>query len=508
MKAINVPLIIRGEIIEDFEVEFGGRSSGFHFRTPDVKKHLGRLLNNDPLTLKDLYSISLEEIIAFLDEVRKKLDLDTNPYWREAFEASCLASNLSRSVLEAVYRSSPDLLEPNFVRQFVDARLGAEYLEGWVPTKLLDGRVLNVRAMGARAAHVIAGNVPAVAVNTLLRNAVTRSDMIVKVPSNDLLTMGALARTMIDIDPHHPLTKHVSVAYWKGGDETIESEIYQPAHIEKIVAWGGFASIKHITRYLQPGLDLITLDPKSSTTLIGREALVDEPTMRDVARRVAVDLGGFDQEGCVCARVMFLESGTDSAGITKANQFGEYLYEELQNLPKTISAGPVHFDAILKSEIESILQLTDFYKVYCDKTNIPKSGAVIVSQMDEQVDFNKLLYGRVGNLVPIDDIEVALDTFTAATQTVGIYPDELRLKLREDCALRGAQLMVPVGYALNMSVCGPVDGIEPERRMCRWIVDSHFDPSVTPGPWMHEAEVTKILTEQGVANAERRMAWA
>ncbi len=74
--------------------------------------------------------------------------------------------------------------------------------------------------------------------------------------------MAALARTMIDIDPNHPITKHISVAYWKGGDELVEREIYRAANIEKICAWGGFASVKHITKYIQPGIDLITLDPK------------------------------------------------------------------------------------------------------------------------------------------------------------------------------------------------------------------------------------------------------
>jgi hypothetical protein len=487
---ISVPLIIRGEIIEDYAKEFGGRSGDVRFKTPDVTKYLDRLLIDDPLSLGDLYSISLDDIIEFLEELGQRLDLDKNRHWREAFEVSCLASNLSRSVLEELYRTCAMLFRPAYVRDLIAARFGAEYLEGWVPRTLIDGRIINVRAMGARGVHVIAGNVPLVAAFTLLRSTVTRSDSIIKLPSNDLLTMGALARTMIEIDPTHPLTKHLSVAYWKGGDEAVESEIYLPSHIEKIVAWGGFASVKHITKYLQPGLDLITLDPKNSTTLIGREALENEETMRDAARRAAIDMGGYDQEGCANARVMFLESGTDAAGIAAANRIGEYMYEELQKLPRTISNGPVHFDPTLKSEIQAILPLRNFYRVYCDPKNIEK-GAVIVSQMGEQVDFGRLLYGRVSNLVPVDNIESALDYFTAATQTVGIYPDALRVKLRDRCALRGGQMLVPVGYAVTASLCAPLDGIEAERRMCRWIVDTHFDPVKTPGPWMHEDEIVR-----------------
>lgn len=263
----------------------------------------------------------------------------------------------------------------------------------------------------------------------------------------------------------------------------------EPRHIEKLVAWGGFASVKHITKYLQPGIDLITLDPKSSTTLIGRQALADEATMREVARRTAADLGGWDQEACVNARVMFLESGTDEAGIALANQFGEYLFQAVQDLPKTTSAGPVKFDPKLKNELNAISQQPDFYRIFTARNQTERTGAIIVSQFGEQVDFPKLLYGRVGNVVPIDNIEDALDYFSAATQTVGIYPDDLRTRLRDRGALMGGQMFVPVGYAICGSPHAPQDGIEPERRMCRWVVDTQADPAVAPGPWMHESEI-------------------
>ena len=73
----------------------------------------------------------------------------------------------------------------------------------------------------------------------------------------------------IRIFPDHPVTKHLAVAYWRGGDEALESRIYQPHNIEKICAWGGFASVKHVTKYIQPGIELISLDPKRSAGIVG-----------------------------------------------------------------------------------------------------------------------------------------------------------------------------------------------------------------------------------------------
>lgn len=200
---------------------------------------------------------------------------------------------------------------------------------------------------------------------------------------------------------------------------------------------------------------------------------------------------------------MFIESGTDEKGIAAANRFGQYTYEAMQNLPPTISGGPIHFDSELKAEIDAILPLREFYRIFCDPNKIEQRGAVIVSQMSEQVDFPQLLYGRIGDLVPMDRIEDALERFTAATQTVGFYPDSLTLRLRDRAALSGAQMLAPIGYAIDGTLCGPQDGLEPERRMVRWIVDSHVDPAITPGLWMSPDEVQTILGSRSREQSSR-----
>jgi Acyl-CoA reductase (LuxC) len=483
MADFKVPLIIRGRIIEENEIEFKDRGAGRSFLTPDVGKYVDQLTNKHPGSLMDLYEITLDDIYQYLEKLGEHLDLDSNEHWRQAFEVSCHASNLSRPVLEHLYRTARHAFSRQHVESLVENRIGSEFLEGWVPSKLFDGRTIHIRALGSRSVHIIAGNVPFCAVITVIRSAITRNDAIIKAPSNDPLTISALLRTMIDMEPDHPITRHFSAAYWKGGDEKIETKIYQADNIEKIVAWGGFASIKHISKYLGPGIDLITLDPKSSTTLIGKEALSDEDTMKEVAARVAADMGGWDQEACVNARVMYLESGTDSKGISLANQFGQMIFDALQALPLTTSGGPVNFSQDLKAEIQSISPLKEFYKVITEPGMIEKKGGVIVSQMSEPVDFPKLLYGRVGNLVPLDDIEEALSFFTTATQTVGIYPRSLRERLRDKAALMGGQIFQPVGYAIQGSTIAPQDGIEPERRMCRWVVDNDCEDSQVPAPW-------------------------
>ena len=66
---------------------------------------------------------------------------------------------------------------------------------------LADGRELRIRAFGARALHVPAGNGGLVSAVTIIRNAITRSDAIIKAPSNDPLTAMAIARTLAEVAP-------------------------------------------------------------------------------------------------------------------------------------------------------------------------------------------------------------------------------------------------------------------------------------------------------------------
>ena len=471
----RVPLVIRGEVIDAGEVEFGGRRGGISFKAPDVSAYLDRLALGTPSRMADLYAIGFEEIVDYLARLGPRLTLKDNRYLQQSYELSRLTSGLSDSILRYHYESLPRYFRPEIVRETADRLVGIDYLEGWVeqPPSETSGATVRIRAFGARCVHVIAGNVPVVGAATVIRNAITRSDAIIKTPSNDPLTSAAIVRTMIDMDRDHPLTRHASVAYWKGGDERIESALYDPRRVEKIIAWGGFDSIKHITRYLQPGIDLITLDPKHSSTIIGAEAFADDATLQTVARRLAVDIGALNQEGCVNARVVYVVSGTDEAGLERANRLGELTFDAMQQLPPHLSTPHKAFDPELRAELEALRFVDDEYRVFGGRTN---EGAVIVSQSDAPVDFARLLACRVANIVPIDDVATAVRSVNAYTQTIGIYPEPLKAAIRDKLAFQGAQRLVSLGGAATLQGSAtPQDGIEPVRRMCKWIVDEAGD---------------------------------
>ncbi|MDT5045675.1 MAG: hypothetical protein QOG75_1528 [Mycobacterium sp.] len=480
MIAYTVPLFLRGRVITDDLVPFETRIGVSQFQTPDMGKYVQQLPLKSPMEMNDLYQLSFDDILDVLAALGDALDFESNVHLQEAYEASLVANVLPAEMLKNSYRVLRPLFSRENVTEVADTQVGLDYLNGWVPHTLRDGRELRVRAFGSRVLHIPAGNGGLVSAVTILRSVITRSDVIIKAPSNDPLTAIAIARTLADVAPNHPITKHLVAGYWKGGDLSVEEVLYQPQHIEKIVAWGGLASVKHVTRYIQPGLELIALDPKRSATIIGHEAFDDEATMREVARRAATDIGVANQEGCANARVIYVLSGTDADGLAKANRLGELIYHELVSLPAVVSTPPRYPNRELLDHLEASRMTEDFYRVIGGEQ---REGAIVVSQFDEPVDYSPMLSGRVANIVPVDSIDKVTAAVNAYTQTIGIYPESLKRRLRDTLSLFGAQRLTSLGYACSVAVASPQDALEPIRRMCKWVVDEECDPGVVVPLW-------------------------
>ena len=469
--------IIRGKVYDQNLVSFGGRGGDLEFHAPDPQTIIGDLPIRSPSDMADLYDLSLDDIIEFLVKVGKNLDFRKNDYLREAAEYSYQTAPTTPSIVDSFYTTLPMMFDRDRILQWVDNSVGREYLEGWVE-KEINGSLFGVRAYGSRALHIVAGNGPTLGALTVLRGAVTRCDTIIKVPSNDPFTTGAIVRTMADVDPDHPVTKHVSVAYWRGGDEAFEKRLYQPHNLEKICAWGGFSSVKHVTKYIQPGLELISLDPKHSASFVGSGGLDSEEQIEEVGKRIACDVAVGNQVGCANCRSVYVMGGTDDEAIEKLTRLGRHVYDAMMNLPPDMSTKPKRYDPELKAHVDACRLSDDWFEVIGGEQG---EGAVIVSKTPDEVDFADYLADRTVNLIPIDTADEFLEAVDCATQTVGVYPPEWMDEIRHKGALHGGQRFVELGYNLNgPGLIGPQDGIEPVRRLVKWIINEKPTAAMTP----------------------------
>ena len=473
-----VPLVLRDRVVVDDLVEFGTRSDGGSFRTPDVRRYLGELSLADPMAMSDVHALSTDEVVDYLVELGRRLDCATNPQLRLARELSYHSAPTTQPVVDEQYRVLPMIFARPLLEDMLNTGMDRAYLDGWVRTELSGGRLLDVRAFGSRCVHVIAGNSPVLAGLAVIRNALSRGDAVIKSPSNDPLTAAAIAQTMWEMAPDHPLTRHVTVAYWRGGDDQVEAALYQPQNVEKIVAWGGFASVKRVARYIQPGVELVSFDPKRSASIIGSEAFGSEAELADTAARLAVDIGQLNQAACANARTVFVVCGTDDEGHRRLRDLGERTYAALLDLPERVSTPPKHgIGRGLLGSLDAARFDEDWFHVIGGEDG---EGAIVVSRLPEPVDFAAALDDRVANLVPVDSVEEAASHFDAYTQTLGVYPETLKQQLRELAGLRGAQRVVSLGYSCVPTFAGPQDALEPLRRLCRWVTDERLSTEVHP----------------------------
>lgn len=474
---IDIPFLIRGRIIEpgpDDSVEFGGRV-GARFRTPDAARHAKALVLSDPSDLRDLHDTPIDEVIDFLAELGPRLALDKNPLMEAAFRLALEAGELTEPVLRPIYEQFPALFDRDRLDMQVDKKVGKAYLDGWVELGRPGRSTMRMRAIGTRNMHVIAGNVPIVAGLTVINSALTKADCLIKMPSNDPLTAAAIVKSMIELDADHPVTKHFAVAYWKGGDEAVEKVIYRPSSIEKLTAWGGMSSMTHIRKYLVPGIELISMNPKLSISIVGHEALETQSAMDEAAVGVALMAGRMNQTACASTRIVYVECTTDDDDLERLEQFGKAIHEAFLKLPPHESTAPKCPDPDLEDELQALALADEFYRVVGDTS----SAGVVVSRTDaEPVEFADRLNNRIVNLVPVADVSRVPRWVSEATQTVGIYPESLRERLRDDLALNGAQRTLPLGHSLMMSHADPEqtarlphDGTWPMQRMVRWVID-------------------------------------
>lgn len=467
-RTVDVPFVIRGRVVDHGSVEH--RSGDLIFRTPDPHSLLSELPLSSRVGMADLHSITIDEIVDFLATLGAKLILSHNEHLQEAFSLTVSASNLTEAVVRATYEEQLGrFFQTERIHDAIERRLGRRYLEGWVHEPDVDGRDLRVRAFGARTTHVVAGNSPGVSAQTIVRNAITRGDAIIKTPANDPVTAVAILRTMVDIDPDHPLTRHVSALHWRGGDELVEQVALTSPNIDKIVAWGGVSAIKHVAKYVGPGVELIALDPKISISLLGSSVIADPDVGADAAQRLAIDVGTMNQEACVNSRIAYLEVGETDDREPEVRAFATQVYDALQRLPATQSTAVERLPAELRDEVEAAL-LVGEPEVVGGGTG---AGGVLISWDGRPVDYSASLAARYVNLVPVRSIGDVLGRVSSTTQTCGVFPAALQETMRDELALAGVQRVATLGMAAgggdNQAV--PQDGIEVLRRMCRWIVD-------------------------------------
>lgn len=451
---VSAPFFLRGVTVEGNDATHVSRDLGVTFTTPRLNLNAAV---HPRLEVPPLLNVPLAEIIDLLVETGHRLLAPDNPYMQDCIERMCATHILPRSVVETVTRHAVSYLDKRILMAEIEQNFpDPAVLDGWVPKRDFTGRKSFVRAFAPRLIHVLPGNSPGIAVKSLAQGAMVKGVNLFKMSSADPFTMVAILRTLADVAPGHPIARSMSAVYWRGGDETIERALYRPQYFDKIVAWGGGDAINNVIQYLGPGFQLVSFDPKTSISMVGREALADEATLDQVADLASIDVMTLNQEACVASRFLFVE-GSEA----RVDAFCAHLYHHITR--RAAASGDVRPLAMdLKEQVEAVMMMDDDYRVWGRA-----DGKGLVIRSDEPVDFHPI--NKTANVVRVNSLDDAVKWTNVATQTIGVYPFNRIADYRDRLAAGGAQRVVHLGEAGPSTVGNPHDAMYPLHRFVHWM---------------------------------------
>jgi Acyl-CoA reductase (LuxC) len=461
--AVSAPFFARGEVIEGSDAVHRSRDLGVNFATPKI--NLDRIVH--PRTeVPPLLNVPLAEIIDFLVETGQRLVDPNNALVQDCVERMSATHILPRALLESQVRGAAAYLDKRLLNAVVERNFpDPKALDEWIPQQDYTGRRSFVRAFAPRLIHVLPGNSPGVAVKSIAQGAMVKAVNLFKMSSSDPFTTVAILRTMAAIDPNHAIVKSMSAVYWRGGDSAVEQVLYRPQYFDKIVAWGGGDAINNVVKYLGPGFQLVSFDPKTSISMVGKEAFASEDTLKAAADLASADVMVLNQEACVASRFIYVEGDHENV-----DRFCQALHERI--VERAAASGdtrPLEMD--LREQIETMMMMDDEYRVW-GKTD----GRGCVVRSDEPVEFHPI--NKTANVVNVPSLDEAVKYVNVATQTVGFYPFNRMPDYRDRLASGGAQRIVHLGEAGPSTIGNPHDAMYPLHRFVHWM--AHEDGCV-PG---------------------------
>ena len=268
-----------------------------------------------------LQPMTVDAVIGVIDRAVARLLDAKDPVRREAdallpivtgFDAEMVRLGLTAYLL--TFRA------PQLQRFVAQDFANPKVLDGFQPA--LKGGA--VRAFGpALLAHVWAGNVPGLPLWSLACGLLVKAGNIGKLPSAEPVFATLFARLLCEVHP--PLADCLAVVWWKGGQPGPAATLYRAS--DTVLAYGGNAALREVREQVPASTRFIAYGHKLGLTLVGRAAL-DRQRGPAAARRAALDIVRWEQQGCYSSHAVYVERG----GAVSPRDFAQHLAAELANL--------------------------------------------------------------------------------------------------------------------------------------------------------------------------------
>lgn len=385
--------------------------------------------------LRTLVDRPLDEILAAVDEAAASMTASSGPHRAELVKTLPALTGYSRQMIEIGLERMGAGWRADALRAAIEDEFGDPgVLDGFRP-RAAGGRH---RAFGPDlAVHFFSGNIPGVAVSSIIRALCVKSASLGKTAAGEPYLAVRFAQALSEVDPG--LGACLAVTYWPGGEEELEAVAFSRAGA--VIAYGGDDTVAEIRRRVAPHARFLAYPNRIGAALLTRSALSRADAVK-LARAAATDVITFDQQGCVSPHVLFVERGAEVDAVEFGEQLSRALADLAEKVPRRkISAG----------ESTSIHQLRAQAEMRGAHVWASASGTDWTVIHEERSDFELSPLNRVVHVRVVQDLEdavAALSPLAVHLQTVAVSGHEEEVA---DIAGRlgelGATRVVPVGQA-------------------------------------------------------------
>jgi len=291
--------------------------------TTDVQEIAARLR----LARAHLMQIPIGDIVKSIDAAAQMFASDDSGFRQEALRLLPAATGYSSQMCAYVL----DHMVAGWRSDALNELLRSELDD----TAILDGFVDDPRT-GYRIAargpdpclHIFSGNVPGVAVTSLIRALLVRGASLGKTARGEPVLPVLFARALDAVAP--ALANTIAVTHWPSEQTQLLDAAAAEADI--IVVYGGTDAVRAARIAAPPNTRVVVHGPRMSIGFVGHAGLQKTDDARAIAASIALTTATFDQQGCVSPHAVFVQLG---ASVTP-RQLAAMIAEELEKLEHTL----------------------------------------------------------------------------------------------------------------------------------------------------------------------------
>ena len=430
----------------------------------------------------ELYELTFAEVLNYLDGLQQAYAGDA----AMLDQVKALMRQTSEApdpYVDAGLAVFPIMLGREVAESMVDTDLaawqvpGRRFLDGWVevpgtqypaPVHLIHAQHLppiaeydptratpRIRALPTRQLHITAGNSPLVPLASLLRAIWTKSAATIKLPYGATLAGAYLAQLAANTFPDHPLTRHLSVLYWPGGDRQFEAPLFLPGRYDRIVVWGAPNAVLSVTERAA-FTKTVTFNPRYGVSLIGREAF---DHLEQVVSRAVCDTLIQGQKACIASQIHYLEA--DQA---QAERYAAALRDELGRWD---GFAPAALSRSQQGQLRRMKRGSFMGATWFENQSDGQYRSAVAVMPDE---FNIMEHPLCRLIVvrPVPSLERALQYLHPGVATAGVFPESRRHALSVRIGARGVSNVPPLGQAGYTYPGMPHDGMLVLSELVDW----------------------------------------